>query len=468
MYLVRPYPNLSSAINDDSSFISALRAQNLQYVLFSSQMAYSTWNMFYREIHCALLCFVFFHRCRSNVSNPVLKLLDTAWPCAQPKAHRRSTMPVSAAADTSDRARPPDSDEVMRSPTNEALVAAPDTVVTTCGITTTNTDGHSVGPTRSISNNDNEAAPSTMTVRPTPKRPSAEQAKQPTDNRSDLEVLRSKWQMASCAHFVETFRDVLPLADISADTASDLTPVMLEYAIAEPEIHTMATLAFRDVVMCLLVAIGAISRKGVSTQWFQALRLFVSQRPKEFHDCFVNGECILAHYDNGMDFLVGVQWPVRLGLLLGLCDIAAEEAVLVRESIREGELATANSKTALEERGVRLAPVGRCSLRRTHYKVGKTRIYSGYRRKGCGSVVIECSDSQTMLQFSEALSGSKSVKDQRLGAEIKDKFVAPLIELEERQKRKMDRLRQAEIEREESRRRNSHRPRRSKARYQQV
>lgn len=271
--------------------------------------------------------------------------------------------------------------------------------------------------------------------------------------------------MASVAHFVETFRDILPLNEVSEDAAEDVTPGLLERAVAEPEGDTHACLVLRDVIVCLLIVIGQVSQKNMRESWFESLRVFVGGRRAEFMDCFFGTENVLDDFENGMDFLVSVGWNVRLGLLLGLCDIAAEEGQLVREAIRESEIATTATKCDLEVRGYRLAPIGRCSSRRCHYKVGKTRIYSGYKRKGSGTLLVECSDSKSMQELAEALAGIGHARDQVLAAKIRDVYLKPLLELEERGKRKLERKRQAEIVREESRRRNSARPRRSKASY---
>lgn len=283
--------------------------------------------------------------------------------------------------------------------------------------------------------------------------------------RSDLERVRSTWQMASVAHFLETFREILPLKDVSEDAAEDITPELLERAVAQPEVDTHGCLVLRDVIICLLVVIGQVSRKNMHESWFESLRVFVSGRRAEFMDCFMGNRNVLEHFTVGMDFLVGVGWNVRLGLLLGLCDVAAEEGQLVREAIRESEMATTTAKSDLEVRGYRLPPIGRCSSKRCHYKVGKTRIYSGYKRKGSGAVLVECSDSQSMRELAEALANIGHARDQVLATKIQDQYLQPLLEMEERGKRKMVKKRLEEINREESRRRNAVRPRRSKASY---
>lgn len=282
---------------------------------------------------------------------------------------------------------------------------------------------------------------------------------------SELERVQRKWQMASCAHFFETFGNILPLRQISVDTAEDLTPSLLERAIAEPDLDTAACIALRDAIMALLISIGCSSQKSSTTTWFASLRMLIDTRKSEFTDCYVDQKNVLHDFDNGMDFLVSVAWNVRLGMLLTLCDIAVEESPLIRDAIREAEQASSMTKSAIDERCYRLTPMGRCSQRRFHYKVGKTRIYSGYKRKGSGALVVECSDSDTMQQFADALASSPHVRDQKLAQQIKEQYLAPLLELEERGRRKLERKRLAEIQKEECRRRNASRPRRAKASY---
>lgn len=287
----------------------------------------------------------------------------------------------------------------------------------------------------------------------------------PVQPLTELERVQRKWQMASVAHFLEVFKDLLPLKEISEDTYEDLTPSLLESAVAEPEVDTRACLVLRDVIMSLLVAIGAATKKNLQTSWFQSLRVLVGSRRSEFMDCYDGQENVLARFENGMDFLTMVGWNVRLGMLLSLCDVAAETGQTVREAIREAEHTATLQKNELDLKGYRLMPLGRCSKKRVHYKVGKTRIYSGYKRKGTGALLVECSDSESMNKLADALDGSGTLRDDTLASMIRDVHLAPLLELEERSRRKMERKRLAEIQREESRRRNAVRPRRSKASY---
>ncbi|PXF41011.1 hypothetical protein BWQ96_09278 [Gracilariopsis chorda] len=281
----------------------------------------------------------------------------------------------------------------------------------------------------------------------------------------DMERVQRKWQMASCNHFLHVFADKLPLREISVDTAEDLTPETLERAIAEPERSMESCIILRDVLTALLVSLEAVSLKNSQTSWFQALRVHVNRHPEEFGDCFQYGTNVLERYENGMDFLVESGWHVRLGLLLALCDITAERAKAIRDAIRESEVASTLTKSDIDQKGYRLQPLGRCSQRRFHYKIGKTRIYSGYKRKGNGALLVECSDSSTMSKLAESLGCSPHSRDTKLSTDIRTKFLAPLQEHEERVRRKMERKRLAEIQREESRRRNSVRPRRSRAAY---
>jgi len=271
--------------------------------------------------------------------------------------------------------------------------------------------------------------------------------------------------MASCAHFLTVFASVLPLKDISPDTAEDLTPSLLERGIAEPDLCAEACIALRDVIVCLLVAIGAVTKKNDQSNWFHSLRVFVGSRSTEFLDCYQGSENLLASFENGMDFLVSVGWNVRLGMLLALCDIAAEESVDIREALRDSEQKCTQGNSEINAREYRLLPIGRCSKKRFHYKVGTTRIYSGYKRKGSGAMLSECSDSKSMSQLADALASSGHLRDFKLASKIKEKYLAPLLELEERSRRKVEKKRLLEIQKEESRRRNSGRPRRSKASY---
>lgn len=282
---------------------------------------------------------------------------------------------------------------------------------------------------------------------------------------TEVQRVQRKWQMASVAHFLEVFRDVLPLGEVSEDTAEELTPRLLEQAVAEPEIDVNSCFVLRDVIQTLLLAIGEASKKDLVTSWFQSLRAFVTRRRTDFMDCYEGEENTLQRYENGMDFLTNVGWDVRLGLLLSLCDVTAESGDAIREAIRQSETASTLAKSDLDVKGYRLLPIGRCSKRRFHYKVGKTRIYSGYKRKGSGALVVECSDAKSMTELANALDGEGQEKDRTLAAKIRDSYLAPLLEIEEKRTKREERKRLAHIQREESRRRNAARPRRSKASY---
>lgn len=282
---------------------------------------------------------------------------------------------------------------------------------------------------------------------------------------TEVERVQRKWQMASIAHFLDVFRGVLPLAQFSEDAAEDLTPSLLERAVAEPELDVDTCVFLRNIIQTLLLTIGLAVKKSLPTTWFELLRMHVSERRADFMDCFEGDENILERYDNGMDFLTNVGWNVRLGLLLSLCDLAAENGDAIREALRQSEIASTSVKSDLDAKGYRLLPIGRCSKKRFHYKVGKTRIYSGYKRKGSGALVVECSDSKSMSELADALDGEGQPMDRALATKIRDSFLAPLLELEERTKKKEERKRLAQIQQEESRRRNAARPRRSKASY---
>lgn len=282
---------------------------------------------------------------------------------------------------------------------------------------------------------------------------------------TDVQRVQRKWQMASVVHFLDAFRNVLPLKEISADTAEDLTPSLLEEAVAEPEINAAASLMLRDVVKALLIVIDEKLKENIEEKWYESLKQLVRIRRGEFLDCFDGDLNVMDMHETGMDFLTAVGWNVRLGLLLSLCDVAAETGAKVREKIRETELASSIAKSELDIRGFRLKPIGRCSKKRFHFKIGESRIYSGYKRKGSGALVVECSDSKTMSEYSNALHGEGEPKDRVLADRIRETFLPPLLDREDKARKKVERKRMQEIQREESRRRNAKRPRRSKAAY---
>lgn len=300
-------------------------------------------------------------------------------------------------------------------------------------------------------------------------RPSDEQEASGYNKLTDLERVQRKWQMASAVHFVETFKEVLPIREISVDTHEDVSPVLLEQAVADPELYPSARLAFRNILMSFLLTLKQSSHKNLKESWFHSLRVYVEAHRDAFPDCFVQDTCVMSAFDEGMEFLLAVGWNVRLGLLLGLCDMAAEESFDIREHIksviRDAEVSKGSDDNPIDSRGLRLPALGRCSRRRTFYKVGKTRIYSGYRRKGSGALLVECSDSKTMTQLAEALECSSDEKDMKLAKDIREKYLAPVIEFEEKLNRKLEKRRQAEILREEARHRNASRPRRKSATY---
>lgn len=300
-------------------------------------------------------------------------------------------------------------------------------------------------------------------------RPSDEQVLPGQIMLNDLERVQRKWQMASAIHFVEIFKDVLPIREISVDTHEDISPVLLEQAVAEPELYPGARIAYRNVLMAFLLTLKQASHKNLKESWFQSLRVYVEAHQDAFPDCFCQETCVMSAFDEGMQFLLSVGWNVRLGLLLGLCDMAAEESFDVREHIRsvvrDAEASKGGEENPINSRGLRLPALGRCSRRRTFYKVGKTRIYSGYRRKGSGALLVECSDSKTMSQLADALESSPHERDTKLAKDIREKYLAPVVEMEEKLSRKLEKRKHAEILREEARQRNASRPRRSAASY---
>ena len=289
-----------------------------------------------------------------------------------------------------------------------------------------------------------------------------------TPPQTDLERIQRKWQMASINHFILTFQSILPLKEIAPETYEDISADLLERGIAEPDLDTEACICLRDVIMTLLDSLKVTSRKSVKETWFQSLRMYVTSKKAEFRDLFDGDDNVMDAFENGMEFLVSVGWNVRLGLLQSLCDICAEESSTIRDAIKEAEgmqMVPGVGRSGIEERGYRLLPLGRCSQRRLHYMVGKTRIYSGYKRKGSGALIVECSNAQMMTQLAEALESSPHDRDKKIAKVIHEKYLGPLMEIEERAKKRKEKKRLAEIQKEESRRRNARRPRRAKASY---
>jgi hypothetical protein len=231
-----------------------------------------------------------------------------------------------------------------------------------------------------------------------------------------------------------------------------------------------ASVIFRDVVCVLLAALKEVPPKQAQDRWFAALTRYVASRPQEFPDCYPgtpgDGDSLLDRFDgDGMSFVFHVSWKCRLGLLQSLCDIAVEEAECVRDVIKEAERLSSATRQEVEARHFRLVPLGRCSQKRFYFCVGGSRIYSGFKRKGAGGVVVECSDVSSMRRLVDVLESSDNVKDAALGTKIRSWYLGPLIEGEERKRRKVDRGLAVEAQREESRRRNADRPRRARASY---
>jgi hypothetical protein len=291
-----------------------------------------------------------------------------------------------------------------------------------------------------------------------------------SEESATVKLVQRKWQMCSCVHFFSSFKGVLPLSSIAIATATALSPLLLERAVAEPASDSVLSVVYRDVIASLLVALKEIPAKHAAERWYPALTKFVTARPQEFPDCFDGPpnrqENILERFGTeGMSFIFHATWKCRLGLLHGMCDIVAEEAECMREVIKETERLSSATRQEIEARHYRLVPLGRCSQKRFYYCVGGCRIYSGYKRKGAGGVVVECSDVPSMRNLVAALEGSDKPKDAALGAKIRSWYLGPLLESEERKRRKMDRDLAVEAQREESRRRNADRPRRARASY---
>lgn len=343
--------------------------------------------------------------------------------------------------------------------------------------------------------------------------PEPEPEPEPID--PDLHKVQRKWQMASCAHFLETFKSILPLrrAVMPESTPEDedlggppeLTPLMLEQAVVNPVRYRRALLAFRRVIQSLLVALNESSERNVFSSWYLALKRVVEETHAEWYpDCYAasgsgpsarKGKSILSWYEDGTTFLCAAPWTVRLGLLASLCDHAAECSDVIRNAVLDAQITrpptelrtvqaatdapteangtpvkssvpiVALPPTCLEQRGIRLRTIGRCSRKRSFFIVGKTRIYSGYKQKGNGGLVVECSDSSTMCKLATALESSKHPRDVQLANDVRAKYLGPLLDFESREKRKAERKRREEKLREETRLRNAHRPRRKSAAY---
>lgn len=285
-----------------------------------------------------------------------------------------------------------------------------------------------------------------------------------------VQLVQRKWQMCSCVHFFSSFKGILPLSSIAPATAAAINPLLLERAVAEPASDALNSVIFRDIIASLLVALKELPPKHAVERWYTALTKFVAARPSEFSDCFDgpqnSQENILERFGTeGMSFIFHATWKCRLGLLHAMCDIVAEEADCMRDVIKEAERLSSATRQEIEARHYRLVPLGRCSQKRFYYCVGGCRIYSGYKRKGAGGVVVECSDVPSMRNLVAALEGSEKPKDVALGAKIRSWYLGPLLESEERKRRKIDRDLAVEAQREESRRRNADRPRRARASY---
>jgi hypothetical protein len=285
-----------------------------------------------------------------------------------------------------------------------------------------------------------------------------------------VKLVQRKWQMATCVHFFSVFAGALPFASVAPASGAALTPLLLERAVGDASASASASVIFRDVVCVLLAALKEVPPKQAQDRWFAALTRYVASRPQEFPDCYPgtpgDGDSLLDRFDgDGMSFVFHVSWKCRLGLLQSLCDIAVEEAECVRDVIKEAERLSSATRQEVEARHFRLVPLGRCSQKRFYFCVGGSRIYSGFKRKGAGGVVVECSDVSSMRRLVDVLESSDNVKDAALGTKIRSWYLGPLIEGEERKRRKVDRGLAVEAQREESRRRNADRPRRARASY---
>lgn len=303
---------------------------------------------------------------------------------------------------------------------------------------------------------------------------SEEEYEELEEESEDVRVVQKKWQMCSCIHFFTIFKDVIPLQVVAPATAGALEPLVLERAVGDPGADAMLSVVYRDVIMSLLAALKELPMKTPAAaieRWFGVLTRVVAGRPQDFPDCFDGvvgepGSSLLERAEgDGMGFIYSVRWQCRLGLLHSLCDIVSEEAECVREVVKEAERLSSASRQEIEARHYRLVSLGRCSKKRFYYCIGGQRIYSGLRRKGTGTMVVECSDVASMRRMVHALESCDDAKDAALGSKIRKWYLGPLQEHEERKRRKVDRDLAVEVQREESRRRNADRPRRARASY---
>lgn len=286
--------------------------------------------------------------------------------------------------------------------------------------------------------------------------------------KSAVDRVACKWQMASVAHFFSAFAKVLPLRDIGGEEPLDVSARTLELAIAEPDTNTSLGPALRDAFATLLLALRRVSRPRARTHWYEALCTFSSSRPQDFSDCFAaNGVSLLRGYQDGSRFLLEAPWNLRLGAMLSLCDIAAEEADCVRDALRERPASAPSAPDPLDAPpdAYRLQPFGRCNKKRFYYRVGPSRIYSGFKRKGAGSLAVECSDSSSMQALIDRLHATSNNKDKNLADRIRDTYLPAVVEHEAVLRRRKNRLRQIEALRLDDRQRKKLRPRRRRVMY---
>jgi len=310
---------------------------------------------------------------------------------------------------------------------------------------------------------DNVTAATNVQVSPTMKRQRTSAPRTAVcdlpEAKTDLEAVSRKWQMASVVHFFATFYGVLPVEDVvGEENELDVSAGRLERAVAEPDSDPQLVYLLRDLIAVLLLALKRVTVKRARSHWFESLCAVAWARSRDFVD--TNGSDAMRMYKNGTLFLVESPWPVRLAVLLTLCDLAAEEADCIRNSIvtesavpNQGGNNNTNTsngnnspdreeKKKVDLKTARMEAFGRCTAKRWYFRVGTARIYSGFKRKGNGNLKIEADDSESMRKLIARLESSKMLKDQVLAANMRDNYLPQIVEKEEEEKKKAQTIRE--------------------------
>lgn len=270
-------------------------------------------------------------------------------------------------------------------------------------------------------------------------------------NLSDLEIVQRKWQTASVAHFFAVFKDILPIGNALGEGAIfDTSASTIERAIAIPETDPELPRAMSDMFAVLLVALKRVSMKRAKTHWYEALCTLAGARRAEFLE--TDGATHIRKWQNDLRFLVEAPWPIRLGALSACIDLVSESDTL-RDSIYS------RSDSA------RLQPFGRDSKKRWYYRIGTSRIYSGFKRKGNGFLTVECSDADSMRKFVNRLKESDNMRDKALGGRVEDLFLPDVIKEQEENQRRRRKIRELKLLRKNDLSKERLRPRRRRVVY---